>query len=460
MQRARADATPLDAGPVADGKTVMDILLIDDEDSLRRSLRITLETMGHTSAEAESGEQALRLLQQQRFDAAFLDLRLGRESGLDLLPRLLREAPDLAVVIITAYATIASSVEAMRYGAFDYLPKPFTPDQVRVTLERWRQMRRLRNQVADLLEQVRAAAPEPDLYTVEQVMRQALDRAFQAAAGEATVLLCGESGTGKGVLARAMHARSPRAAGPFVALHCPSLPAEALESELFGHARGAAQDSAGKVAAADSGTLFLDEVGGLPLSVQSKLWRLVQEKTYERVGDTRGRAADVRIMAATNRDLAAEAAAGRFREDLAARLRETEIDLPPLRRRRADIVPLAERLLRFFARQTGKSAAFDQAAQAALTGYDWPGNIRELRAVVERALLLAPGGELGVAHLSAPIGALPAPRFEAGSAVTLEALEAEHIRRVLAGAASSIDAAAVLGIDPSTLYRKRKRYGF
>jgi NtrC-family two-component system response regulator AlgB len=442
----------------------MELLLIEDEESFRRSLRITLETMGHTVGEAGSGEQALRLLQAQRFDAAFLDLRLGRESGMDLLPVLLREAPDLAVVIITAYATIASSVEAMRYGAFDYLPKPFTPDQVRVSLERWRQMRRLRSQIADLQEQVREAAPEPDLHTVEPVMRPALDLAFRAAAGESAMLLWGESGTGKGVLARAVHSRSPRAAGPFVAVHCPSLPAESVESELFGPAKGApagaAQDTAGKVAAAEGGTLFLDEVGVLPLSAQSKMLRLIQERSYERVGDTRARAADVRVVAATNRDLAAETAAGRFREDLFARLKEVEVELPPLRRRRADVLPLAERLLRFFARRAGKALSFGQEAQAALAAYDWPGNIPELRTVVERAVLLAPGGEIGAAHLSAPIGARLALQFEAGGPVTLDALEAEHIRRVLAGAASSVDAAALLGIDPSTLYRKRKRYGF
>ena len=232
----------------------MDILLIDDEVSLRRTLRTTLESMGHVVAESASSDQALHLLQRQRFDAAFLDLRLGREAGIDLLPGLLREAPDLAVVVITAHATIASAVEATRRGAFDYLPKPFTPDQLRVTLERSRQMRRLRNQVADLQEQVRAIAPEVDLETAEPLMRQAVDLAFQAAASEATVLLRGESGTGKGVLARAMHARSPRAGGPFVTVHCPSLSAELLESELFGHARGAftgaMQNTTGKVAAA------------------------------------------------------------------------------------------------------------------------------------------------------------------------------------------------------------------
>src|ERR1700680_3830340 len=179
----------------------MDILLIDDEVSLRRTLRTTLESMGHVAAEAASREQALQQLQKQRFDAAFLDLRLGRESGMDLLPALLRAAPDLAVVVVTASATIGSAVEAMRTGAFDYLPKPFTPDQLRVVLERWRQVRSLRSEVAELREQVRSAAPEADLHTEEPEMRAALDVAFRVAASEATVLLCGESGTGKGVLA-------------------------------------------------------------------------------------------------------------------------------------------------------------------------------------------------------------------------------------------------------------------
>jgi NtrC-family two-component system response regulator AlgB len=442
----------------------MDILLIDDEASLRRTLRTTLETMGHAAAEAASGEQALQLLRKQRFDAAFLDLRLGREAGMDLLPALLRAAPDLAVVVVTAYATIASAVEAMRGGAFDYLPKPFTPDQLRVILERLRQMRRLRNQVADLQEQVRAAAPEADLETVEPSMRHALDLAFQAAASEATVLLRGESGTGKGVLARVMHARSPRSSGSFVTVHCPSLSAELLESELFGHVKGAftgaVADTTGKAAAAEGGTLFLDEIGDLPLSVQPKLLRLVQDRAYERVGEARTRVVDVRILTATNRDLAAELAAGRFREDLYYRLNVIDVELPPLRRRRGDISPLAERLLQFFARQAAKPAAsFTPAAREALAKYDWPGNVRELRNAVERGVILAAGREIDLAHLPAPIGSPPPQKVEVGGRVTLDALEAEHIRRVLAAAPSLDDAAAVLGIDPSTLYRKRKRYG-
>jgi NtrC-family two-component system response regulator AlgB len=443
----------------------MNLLLIDDEASLRRTLRTTVESMGHTAAEAASAAQALELLRRDDFDLAFLDLRLGREAGLDLLPQLLRAEPDLAVVVATAYASLDSAVEAMRRGAFDYLPKPFTPDQVRVVLQRWGLVRGLRRRVADLEEQVRAADPAADLATAEPEVRAALDVAFRVAATEATLLVTGESGTGKGVLARAVHAKSARAARPFVTVHCPSLSAELLESELFGHAKGAftgaVADTEGKVAAADRGTLFLDEIGDLPPAVQPKLLRLLQDRTYERVGETRTRTADVRILAATNRDLKAEVAAGRFREDLYYRLNVIDVTLPPLRRRPADVLPLAEHLLRFFAHQAGKPVTgFTPEARAALQRHAWPGNVRELRNAIERGVILTTEPEVGVAHLPAQVGSAPPPRVEIGGAVTLDALEAEHIRRVLA-ASPSLDAAAqTLGIDPSTLYRKRKKYGF
>jgi NtrC-family two-component system response regulator AlgB len=442
----------------------MELLLIDDEASLRRTLRTALESMGHTVAEAGSTEQALYWLRKQRFDAAFLDLRLGRESGMDLLPVLLREAPGLAVVVITAHATIASAVEAMRAGAFDYLPKPFTPDQLRIVLERWRQVQRLKNQLASLEEQMRSATPEMDLQTQEPAMQQALDLAFQVASSEATVLLRGESGTGKGVLARAIHERSSRANGPFVIVHCPSLSGELLESELFGHVKGAftgaVRDTEGKVAAAEGGTLFLDEIGDLPPPVQPKLLRLLQDRSYERVGETNTRIANVRIIAATNRDLAAEVAANRFREDLYYRLNVIDIDLPPLRHRSRDVLPLAKHLLAFFVRQTGKAVrSFTPDAEAALLRHTWPGNVRELRNAIERGVILSSGATLDRVHLPGQVGNPPPPRVEVGGAVTLEALEAEHIRCVLANSPSLEEAAATLGIDPSTLYRKRKRYG-
>jgi NtrC-family two-component system response regulator AlgB len=288
--------------------------------------------------------------------------------------------------------------------------------------------------------------------------------ALKAAPSEAAILLRGESGTGKGVLARAIHAHSRRASAPFVTIQCPSLSAELLESELFGHVRGAftgaIRDTIGKVAVAEGGTLFLDEIADLPPPLQPKLLRLLQEKRYERIGETTTRAADVRIVAATNRNLEAESAAGRFREDLLYRINVIEVILPPLRQRPHDILLLAEHLLAFFARQAGRRlTGFTEEARAALLRYPWPGNVRELRNAVERGVILTAGPTIGLAELPAPIGAPPRPGIEVGGRVTLDELEAEHVRRVLAATATMEEAAEVLGIDPSTLYRKRKRHG-
>ena len=442
----------------------MNILIVDDESSLRRTLRLALETMDYRVAEAQDGPQALELLGRRHFEAAFLDLRLGREQGLDLLPEMLKLAPGLDVIVITAYATIETAVEAMRRGAFDYLPKPYTPEQLRLVLERCRRMRHLQADVANLQDQVRTFIPEADLATREPTMQAALDLAFKAAASDATILLRGESGTGKGVLARTIHANSPRAAEPFVTVHCPSLSGELLESELFGHVRGAftgaVRDTEGKVAAAEGGTLFLDEIGELPPALQPKLLRLLQEKQYERVGETRTRASDVRILAATNRNLEADLASGKFREDLLYRLNVIEIVFPPLRERQADILPLAEHLLRFFAHNNGKPLkGFTPEAQAALLASPWRGNLRELRNAVERSVILASETLVGLADLPAQVGFPSQAGIEVGNRVSVDALEAEHIRRILASTPTIEEAAAVLGIDPSTLYRKRKRYG-
>jgi NtrC-family two-component system response regulator AlgB len=442
----------------------LNILIIDDEASLRRTLRTGLETLGHQVVEARDGQQALELLGYRPFDVAFLDLRLAREQGLDLLPELLRLSPGLEVVIITAFATVATAVEAMRRGAFDYLPKPFTLDQLRLVLERSARVRRLQSRVEALEAHVHSVVPEADLQTDEPAMRQAVDVAFRAADSEASILLRGESGTGKGVLARAIHAHSPRSAGPFVTVNCPSLSAELLESELFGHVRGAftgaVRDTVGKVAVAEGGTLFLDEVGDLPLPLQPKLLRLLNDKRYEKVGETQTRVGDVRIVAATNHDLEKETAAGRFREDLLYRLNVIDVTLPPLRQRPRDVLPLAEHLHRFFARQTGKQViGFSDQARDALLRYPWPGNVRELRNAVERGVILASTERVGLADLPAQIGTPSRAGIEVGARVTLEEIEAEHIRRVVASTATIEEASQVLGIDPSTLYRKRKRYG-
>ena len=442
----------------------MNILVIDDDASLRRTVRMSLELLGHRATEARDSTQALELLSRRPFDAALLDLRLGEELGLVLLPRLLRLAPGLHVVVVTAFATIETAVEAMRRGAFDYLPKPFTPDQLRHVLDRIQHVRRLQSHVDELEEQIRSVVPEVDLETEDPQMREALDIAFRTAASEATILIRGESGTGKGVLARAIHARSPRSDAPFVTVHCPSLSAELLESELFGHVQGAftgaVRDTIGKVAVAEGGTLFLDEIGDLPLALQPKLLRLLQERCYERVGETQTRAGNVRMLAATNRDLEVEIAAGRFREDLFYRLNVIEVTVPPLRQRPADILPLADHLLRFFARQNGKTiVGFLEIVREAIRNYSWPGNIRELRNAVERAAILASEELISPGNLPAQVirgdrAATPSP-----DTMTLDQVEAEHIRRILGATDTIEEAATTLGIDPSTLYRKRKRYG-
>lgn len=440
------------------------LLVIDDEASLRRTLKTALESMGHRVTEAANRAQALDALRLQRFDAAFLDLRLGREKGLDLLPELIKADPRLHVLIVTAHSSFDSAVEAMRKGAFDYLPKPFTPDQIRVVLDRSALVRGLRDRVTTLEEQVGRLAPEVELATEEPAVQKLHEVAFQVAPTDATVLLRGESGTGKGVLARAMHARSRRATKPFVTIHCPSLSVELLESDLFGHVRGsftgAMRDALGKVEAANGGTLFLDEIGDLPFALQAKLLRLLQEKTYERVGEPTPRTADVRIMAATNRDLDEDVRAGRFREDLFYRLNVIELTVIPLRKRRCDILALARHLLKFFTLQSGNAVSgFTKEAEAALKAYQWPGNIRELRNAVERGVILCRDEAVGLEHLPGQLSGVATPRIEVGGAVSLVDLEDDHIRRVLASSPSLEEASRILGIDPSTLYRKRKRTG-
>ncbi|WP_435020661.1 sigma-54-dependent transcriptional regulator [Tundrisphaera sp. TA3] len=444
----------------------MRILIVDDEPNIRRTLRIALEAQGHEVAEAADGAEALRQAGRQNTEAALVDLRLGQESGLDLLERLRAGRPGLAAVLITAHASIDTAVEAMRRGAFDYLPKPFTPAQVRAVLERVARDRGLRDRVADLEDRVRAEVPEIELDSPDPAVRRAMEQARVVAASEAAVLIRGENGTGKGVLARALHGWSRRADRPFVTVSCPSLGADLLESELFGHARGAftgaVRDAVGKVAVAEGGTLFLDEIGDLPVSLQPKLLRFLQERRYERVGDSATRAADVRVVAATNRDLEAAVAAGQFREDLLYRLNVIEMALPPLRSRN-DILILANHLLAFFARQTGrKLTGFTREAMQAMDRHAWPGNIRELRNAVERAAILAAGPEIGLADLPERVGRAQAAKVgpvEVGGPVTLERLETEHIRRVIAASPSLDEAATVLGIDPSTLYRKRRKLG-
>jgi two-component system, NtrC family, response regulator AlgB len=442
----------------------MRILIVDDEPGIRRTTRIAVESAGHQAAEAPNGSRALKALEEEQFDGTFLDLKLGADDGLEVLAKMLKAQPSLAVVMFTAYANIATAVEAMRRGAFDFVPKPFTPDQIRAILAKIEKARALESRVRTLENEIASESPPVDLDSSEQQTQHAIEIAFKAAETPANILILGPSGTGKSVLAREIHKRSAQRNAAFVTVSCPSLSRELLESDLFGHVKGsftgAVADTMGKVAAADGGTLFLDEIGEMPLEIQPKLLRLLQEREYERVGEPKARRANVRVIAATNRSLAEDVKAGRFREDLFYRLNVIGVSLPGLRDRPADLARFADTYRKFFAARLGKKVTgFTPAVMTAFAGYPWPGNLRELRNVVERAVILCAGEQIDLRDLPEEFGSKPEPGIAVGARVTIDALEAEHIRRVLTISRNLEEAARTLGIDPATLYRKRQKLG-
>ncbi|MDW8244571.1 MAG: sigma-54 dependent transcriptional regulator [Thermogemmata sp.] len=438
-------------------------LVVDDDPAIRQSLRMCLEAEGGRVQQAATAAGCLEMVERCRFDVVFLDQWLGPDSGLAVLPELLRRQPGAAVVIITAYASYESAVEAMKLGAVDYLPKPFTPEQVRTTTRRVVTAGQLRRQLTELQERLDHLEGGVCFETCSPSYAAFLQQAVRAAASDAVILLRGESGTGKTVLARWLHQHSRRAAGPFVTVHCPMLSSELMSSVLFGHKKGAftgaITDSVGKVEEAEGGTLFLDEVGDLTADAQARLLRFLNDRTYERVGEAKERRADVRLMAATNRDLEQDVRAGRFREDLFFRLNVITLTVPSLRERQEDVLPLARYYLSFFERQQGRRhLTFSTTCEAAIVNHRWPGNLRELRNAVERAVILCPSTVIEPADLG--LTAPPsAQAVELGANVPLEAIEREHIARVVARAESFEAAARILGIDVTTLQRKRKRYG-
>ena len=439
------------------------VLVVDDERNIRKTLAVCLQSMGCEVSEAGSSAPALEAIGRRPHDIAFVDLRLGSEDGLALVPRLLAESPGLDVVMVTAYATFDTAVEAIKLGAKDYLPKPFTPAQIQRVVDAARARRAMERRVLELEDRLADAAPDVDLEPRSAAMRAATDIVARAARHDVPVLLRGESGTGKSVLARAMHQMSLRNERPFAVVNCPSLSEELLASEMFGHAKGAftgaVRDQPGRVEAAEGGTLFLDEIGDIPPAIQAKLLRFLQDKQFERLGETRTRTADVRIVSATNRDLDDAVRAGQFREDLLFRLNVVEVVVPPLRDRQEEILPLAHRFLAFFARAARKAPPeLTGEAEAALLEYPWPGNVRELRNAIERAVILAPGQRLAPQafpeRIAQHAGAGPA----LGGDFTTEAIEREHILRVLSRTKTQEEAARILGLDVSTLWRKRRKY--
>lgn len=411
---------------------------------------------------APDSARAKRLIEKQSFDVAFLDLKLGADNGLDLLPELLKIEPRLIVVVFTAFASLETAIEAIKRGAYDYIAKPFTPEQIRQVFRKIENTRRLETRVAELEARISEESPVADFQTTEPAMQRLQELARKAASTPATILILGESGTGKSILARAIHEQSARRNNPFVTVNCPSLSKELLESEMFGHVKGAytgaVGDTWGKVAVADGGTLFLDEIGEMPLEIQPKLLRLLQEKEYERVGDPKPRRANVRVIAATNRKLDQAVKDNEFREDLYYRLNVITLEIPPLRERMGDLPRIADHQLRFFSNQVGKKiTGFSEEAAAALRGYSFPGNLRELANAIERAVILSNGPRIELSDLPDHLQGKQQSSVDLGALVSLDELEKEHIKRILGKTSSLEQAAQVLGIDPATLYRKRKK---
>ena len=454
----------------------MQFLIIDDDKTFRDAACILVEDGGHEAEGAACGEAGLALLKEEAFDAVLLDLNLGAENGLDVLTEIQGRHPRVPVVIVTAQGSIRLAVEAMRRGAADFLEKPFLREPFLAVLARLQQLRQMGQRIEKLereATETRRESVEPIFDFSASAMREVMDVLKRAAGTPASVLILGESGTGKSVAARAVHAMSHLKEKPFVTVSCPSLSKELLESELFGHVKGsftgAVKDHWGKVRSAEGGTLFLDEIGDLPLEVQPKLLRLLQEREYERLGENLTRRAEIRFIAATNRDLKQRVAEGSFREDLFFRLNVITVVMPPLRDREGDLLRFAEHYLRHFAAQCGRRVtAFSEAAEAQLRAYAWPGNLRELRNAIERAVILARGDAIEASDLpldlaGAVSGHDPANGnrgvMSAGDQVTLEVLEEAHIRNVLSQATSLVAAAEILGIDQATLYRKRKKLG-
>jgi two-component system, NtrC family, response regulator AlgB len=440
-------------------------LVVDDEKNIRNALAVCLEGIGCRVVAVGSSQAALAAVGREHFDFAFLDLRLDKENGLDLIPELLGVSPNLDIIIITAYATFDTAVEAVRRGARDYLAKPFSPAQVRHIVEQAAARRALTFRVADLEARLASEAPEVELSSDSPAVRSIVESLARAANSDATVLFRGESGTGKGIFAHALHRQSPRHDHPFVTVNCPTLSEELLASELFGHVKGAftgaVRDQVGRVEAADGGTLFLDEIAEVSPNLQAKLLRFLQEKQFERLGDNHTRHADVRVIAATNRNLEEDVTRGRFREDLLYRLNVLEITVPPLRERREDILRLGNRFLAFFGSKSKRlTLTLSPAAEQALLAYPWPGNIRELRNVIERVAILWPAQVVETAAFPERIRASVALGhvIELGGDYPIDQIEREHIERVLARSATAEEAARVLGIDASTLWRKRRKF--
>ena len=431
-------------------------LVVDDEKNILNTIGICLESIGIEATLCSKPQEVLQLLQQNRFDVAFVDLKMSPMDGIEVLSEIKQYSPDTTVIIMTAHGSIDTAVVAIKKGAYDYLQKPFDFEELKLFTRKVFEHHQLVHEMAELREELASIQGSGDIVTRNRAMIELLDLAARVAESSISILIEGESGTGKELVAHYVHRKSDRAEKPFVKVNCAAIPEQLLESELFGHVRGAftgaLKDRQGRFEMADGGTIFLDEIGELSSSIQSKLLRVLQTKDFERVGENITRKVDVRVISATNRNLDEALKEGSFREDLFYRLNGVRIKLPPLRERPEDVPFLIHHFLKKFSKEKNIEIAPD--ADKALKVYRWSGNVRELENVIERAALLSANGVIEMNHLPEEIRTTSEPK-----ALSLEEAEKVQIKKVLQIAKDYDEAAHILGVDRKTLLNKRKKFG-
>ena len=441
------------------------VLVADDERPIRFLMEKELPRAGCIVTQAESGEDALERLRDEEFDVVLLDLKMPGMGGMEALRRIRESGAGAEVVVLTGHPDVTTAIEAMKLGAYDYLTKPFKLAEVEVVLRRAAERRRLTRENAALRRMVTQGTSLPLVLGLSPPMRAVLRTVERIAASGANILIEGESGTGKGLVAQTIHQQSPRAQGPFLTINCSGFQDQLLESELFGHEKGAFTGAAtlkqGLFEVADRGTLFLDEVAEMSPAMQAKLLQVLDSREFRRVGGTRLHRADVRIVAATNKPMLKEVEAGRFREDLYYRLNVVDLAIPPLRERRDDIPLLVEHFLARFQASHGERKSISPEVLHALMEYAWPGNVRELANFMERMVILTPGEVIGIEQLPLTIRVPhPAAPIAASGSVSLAEMERLHIASVLRQTGGKkMQAARLLAIDIKTLNKKIKDYG-
>lgn len=434
------------------------VLVVDDEPGILKTMVICFESIGFETRSFAKPQEALEALRKEQFDLAFVDLKMSPIDGMELLAEIKVHQPQTSVTIVTAHGSIDSAIEAVRRGAYYYLQKPFDLKELKLFAQQMWDYHQLVVEVRELRSQIDSDQRTGDIISRNREMLAQVDLAERVALSDISVLLEGESGTGKEILAHLIHQKSPRAENRFVRVNCAAIPEQLLESELFGHIKGAftgaTKDRDGRFQLADGGTVFLDEVAELSPALQAKLLRVLQSKEYERVGENSTRTVDVRVIAATNRNVDEALKEGTFREDLFYRLNAVRIKLPPLRERPEDIPLLVHHFLKKFAKDN--DTAVSPETIKLLRSYRWSGNVRELEHVIQRAVVLSHNGTIEPSHLPEEVRSAG---DKASHILSLEDMEKLHIKKVLQNAADLDQAAKTLGIDPATLWRKRKKYG-